>query len=91
MFDVMRTTLTLDDDVAVLLENVRKTRGLSLKTAVNIALRTGLRELTSPVRRRRRFRTTPTNLGRCLIGSLDDITGALAIGEEKRSSNSRRC
>ena len=77
----MRTTLTLDDDVAVLLEKVRKARGLSLKGAVNIALRTGLRELTLPARRRRRFRTSQTDLGRCLIGGLDDVAGALAIGE----------
>jgi hypothetical protein len=77
----MRTTLTLDDDVAVLLEKLRKTQGLSLKKAVNIALRTGLRELTPPDRRRRRFRTGRVDLGRCLIGSLDDIAEALAIGE----------
>lgn len=77
----MRTTLTLDEDVAVLLEKLRKTQGLSLKRAVNIALRTGLRELTTPARRRRRFRTSRADLGRCLIGSLDDIAGALAIGE----------
>jgi Arc/MetJ family transcription regulator len=80
-YDVMRTTLTLDDDVAVLLERVRKTRGLSLKKAVNLALRTGLRELTTPNRRERRFRTSRADLGRCLIGSLDDIAGALEIGE----------
>lgn len=77
----MRTTLTLDDDVAVLLERVRKARGLSLKKAVNLALRAGLQELTTPDRRRRRFRTSRADLGRCLIGSLDDIAGALAIGE----------
>jgi Arc/MetJ family transcription regulator len=77
----MRTTLTLDDDVAVLLEKVRKAQGLSLKKAVNIALRTGLRELTTPDRRLRRFRTSKADLGRCLIGGLDDVAGALAIGE----------
>lgn len=77
----MRTTLTLDDDVAVLLERVRKARGLSLKKVVNLALRTGLQELTTPDRRHRRFRTSRADLGRCLIGSVDDIAGALAIGE----------
>ena len=80
-YDVMRTTLTLDDDVAVLLEKLRKTRGLSLKKVVNMALRAGLRELTTPDRRKRRIRTSRADLGRCLIGSLDDIAGALAIGE----------
>ena len=77
----MRTTLSLDDDVAVLLEKVRKTRGLSLKEVVNIALRTGLRQLTTPDSRRRKFRTHHVDLGRCLIGNLDDIAGALAVGE----------
>jgi hypothetical protein len=77
----MRTTLSLDDDVAVLLEKVRKTRGLSLKEIVNIALRTGLRQLTTPDGRRRKFRTRHVDLGRCLIGNLDDIAGALAVGE----------
>jgi len=84
----MRTTLTLEDDVAILLEKVRKSRGLSLKRAVNMALRTGLRELTTLDRPHRRFRTRHTNLGRCLIGNLDDIVGALAIGEGSQMAES---
>jgi hypothetical protein len=39
----MRTTLSLDDNGAVLLGNLRKAQGLSLKQAVNMALPTGLR------------------------------------------------
>lgn len=77
----MRTTLSLDDDVAVLLEKVRKAKGLSYKQIVNRALRMGLRELTTPDRKRRRFRTQSADLGRCLIGNLDDVTQALAIAE----------
>lgn len=77
----MRTTLSLDDDVAVLLEKVRKARGLSLKQIVNTALRAGLHQLTTPGRRHRRFRTHHADLGRCLIGNLDDIAGALAVSE----------
>jgi hypothetical protein len=78
----------LEDDVAILLEKVRKSRGLSLKRAVNMALRTGLRELTTLDRPHRRFRTRHANLGRCLIGSLDDIVGALAIGEGSQMAES---
>jgi hypothetical protein len=37
----MRTTLTLDEDVAALLERVRSQRSLGLKQAVNEALRRG--------------------------------------------------
>ena len=44
----MRTTLTLDDDVAVLLERVRKARKTTLKEVVNVALREGLVEMTKP-------------------------------------------
>jgi len=38
----MRTTLTLDDDVAAALERLRRTRNASLKDLVNEALRRGL-------------------------------------------------
>ena len=77
----MRTTLSLDDDVAVLLEKVRKARGLSLKEIVNTALRTGLRDLTAPDGKRRRFRTQSADLGRCRVGNLDDVAGAFVIAE----------
>ena len=77
----MRTTLSLDDDVAALLEKVRKAKGLSFKQVVNEALRTGLRHLTTPRSRRGRFHTRRVNLGRCLIGSVDDVSEAMAAGE----------
>ena len=38
----MRTTLTLDDDVAAILERLRKSRDATLKNLVNEALRRGL-------------------------------------------------
>jgi SpoVK/Ycf46/Vps4 family AAA+-type ATPase len=41
----MRTTLTLDDDVAVQLERLRRSREANLKDLVNEALRLGLREM----------------------------------------------
>ena len=37
----MRTTLTLDEDVAAILERLRKSRDTSLKDLVNEALRRG--------------------------------------------------
>ena len=39
----MRTTLTIDDDVAIALQRVRERDALTLKDAVNEALRRGLR------------------------------------------------
>jgi Arc/MetJ family transcription regulator len=41
----MRTTLTLDADVSIELETLRRQQGLSLKDAVNNALRRGLRAM----------------------------------------------
>ena len=77
----MRTTLSLDEDVAVLLEKVRKAKGLSFKQAVNEALRAGLSQLTAPAPRVRKFRTGTVDLGRCLMGSLDDVSETLATAE----------
>jgi hypothetical protein len=77
----MRTTLTLDDDVAVLLERFRKSRGLGLKEAVNDALRLGLKEAMAEKRPRAPYRTPSTSLGGCLLGNLDDISEVLALAE----------
>ena len=43
----MRTTLTLDNDVAAVLERLRKSRNASLKELVNEALRRGLKEISA--------------------------------------------
>jgi len=77
----MRTTLSLDPDVAILLEKVRKINPISFKQAVNEALRAGLMQLTAPAPRPASFHTETVDLGRCLIGNLDDISEALAAGE----------
>jgi hypothetical protein len=77
----VRTTLTLDDDVAAALERARKQNDASLKEVVNQALRKGLPELARPTRRRKRFRTKPLSLGKCLVPSLDNIARVLAIAE----------
>ena len=77
----MRTTLTLDEDVAVLLERVRKARKAGLKDTVNEALRQGLRQMNAPAKRRRPYRTPSTDLGPSLIGSLDNIGQVLETAE----------
>jgi hypothetical protein len=80
----MRTTLTLDDDVWALLERVRERQGVTRKQLVNEALRRGLERLDSPPAKRKRYRTRPVALGRCLLGSLDDVAEALAVAEGER-------
>ena len=80
----MRTTLTLDDDVAALLERVRKARRAGLKDTVNEALREGLRQMAAPPKRQEPYRTPSTDLGPSLIGSLDKIGQVLEIAEGLR-------
>lgn len=77
----MRTTLTLDDDVTASLRRVREKRDLSLKEAVNEALRRGLREMEKGTTAPSDYSTKPVSLGGCLIGSLDDVAEALAVAE----------
>lgn len=78
----MRTTLTLDDDVAALLARLRKARDARHKDLVNEALRLGLKQMTAPSRTPRKpIRTRAVSLGACRIGSLDNVAEALAIAE----------
>jgi hypothetical protein len=77
----MRTTLTLDDDVVALLGRIRTGQGLGLKQAVNEALRRGLRQMAEPERGPTHYHTATVSLGRCLVGSLDDVAEALAAAE----------
>lgn len=74
----MRTTLTLDRDVAVRLKQTVKKRGRPFKTTVNEALRAGLDVLDAPPPRRKPFRTKGANLGPSLVGSLDNIEEVLS-------------
>lgn len=55
----MRTTLTLDADVAALIRRVMKEKGLTLKEAVNSAIRAGL----DPAREQAPFETRSFRMG----------------------------
>jgi len=77
----MRTTLTIDDDVASALERLRKARGLGLKDAINEALRRGLIELNAPKKRREPFATKSVKLGRARLANVDNIAEVLAVSE----------
>ena len=77
----MRTTLTLDDDVAAVLERLRKSRRQTLKSLVNEALREGLRRMSVRPRKRERFQTGTVRLGRCLVGNVDNVADMLAVAE----------
>ncbi|NJD18525.1 MAG: hypothetical protein FIA95_04490 [Gemmatimonadetes bacterium] len=90
----MRTTLTLDPDVAAALERWREARDLSLKVAVNEAIRHGLKALEGPrAAERPPYRIRPWSAGRVLTGSVDDVAEVLAAaeGEAFRGSSSAPC
>lgn len=74
----MRTTLTIDDDVAVELQRLREAREASLKHLVNDALRLGLRQLSAEPKPREPFRTQPLESGGLLVASIDNIAELLA-------------
>ncbi len=77
----MRTTITLDDDVAARLRR-RRTSGRTFKDVVNEALRAGLDALDEPrPRARRRAYTSPTSLGDSSFPNLDDIWAVIAAAE----------
>jgi hypothetical protein len=76
----MRTTLTIDDDVAAALERLRKVREDSLKELINEALRRGIKDMTAPARRTKPFRTKSVSLGPLRI-PIDNVAEALAIAE----------
>jgi hypothetical protein len=73
----MRTTLTLDADVAVQLERLRRAHDVSLKDRVNDALRRGLREMSTKPRKREPFRTRTFSMGSPLV-NLDNVAEAIA-------------
>ena len=78
---MMRTTLSLDDDVSARLERERRRRHLGMKALVNEVLRAGLDALQAAPRRRTQFRTKGFDLGPSMIGSLDNIEEVLARAE----------
>ncbi len=81
----MRTTLTIDDDVTVQLERLRRARDATLKDIVNEALRLGLRQMGAPQKKRQPFRTKVFHMGKPLI-NLDNTAEVLAFidGEDHK-------
>ena len=76
----MRTTITLDDDVAAMLKQFQRTSKRSLKDVINAALREGLARLERLTKRRAPHVVQPLSVGTCLLEKLDDVAEALAEG-----------
>jgi predicted transcriptional regulator len=81
MLRCVRTTLTLDDDVAAHLDRLRKLAGRPYRELVNDALRAGLVALEKPATRQAGPYTEAVDLGRPRLPDLDDVSEALAILE----------
>lgn len=78
----MRTTLTIDPDVAIAIERVRQRDSMSLKAAVNEALRRGLRVMDQEgdPPRRERYVVEPWNSGG-MRADIDNVSEALDWAE----------
>ena len=77
----MRTTLTLDDDVARQLEHLRAERRRPYRELVNEVLRTGLARMGKEKRHPQGPFTRGVSLGQPRLPDLDDVSEALAIAE----------
>jgi adenine C2-methylase RlmN of 23S rRNA A2503 and tRNA A37 len=73
----MRTTLTIDDDVAVQLKRLRRERDVNLKELVNEVLRRGLRDMGAASQKRKTLRTRAFDMGKPLI-NIDNVAEVLA-------------
>jgi hypothetical protein len=77
----MRTTITLEDDVAASLKRLEKRRGVKFKALINQVLREGLKYMTAPPKKRSVFRTHSVDLGQCRAANVDNVAEVLAIAE----------
>ena len=77
----MRTTLTLDADVAALLKRAQARRKEPVRKIVNEALRDGLARMMVDRPKTKPFKTRSVDLGPCLFGNLDNVAEVLAVSE----------
>jgi len=83
----MRTTLTLEDDVAAELDKLQRAQAKPFKRIVNDVLRAGLASLAQkPGRKAKPYRTEPVSLGTPRLRNVDDISEVLAFGEGETHS-----
>ena len=73
----MRTTVTLDDDVVQVVEQVRRERGVGISAALNEVVRRGAAVRAAP---KASFVQTVSSMGGARV-PLDDVAGALELIE----------
>ena len=79
----MRTTITLDNDVAVMLEKLQKTEQKTFKQIVNEVLRMGLVQKKSIDLEPPKYSTPELEPGPCRYPDLDNIGELLAVAERE--------
>jgi hypothetical protein len=77
----MRTTLTLDPDVAAALRQAERRTGARRKQLVNEALRRGLRAIPDAPRKRAKYRTEPVDAGVPAVTGVHSVYDLLAFAE----------
>ncbi len=79
----MRTTITLDDDVALMLGKLQKEEQKPFKQVVNEVLRKGLVERKPEKAERVRYSTPELHAGVCRYPDLDNVAEILAVAERE--------
>lgn len=83
----MRTRLTLDKDVAAVLDRLCKQGDVSYRTLGNDALRRGLRQTIAAVDASHPYVTPVSDAGACRLHSIDRTAEVLALaGDESFKS-----
>lgn len=78
----MRTTITIDDDVAIRLNELQKSKGISFKKAVNLLLRRGLSAEEKP-QKVKPFKIKARSLGKPLLDvNLDKTSEVIDLLDE---------
>ena len=77
----MRTTLALDEDVAVMIRQLQKKEEKPFKQIVNELLRIGLAQKKAPVKEKRQYSTPELRTGPSRYADLNNIGEILAVAE----------
>ena len=79
----MRTTITLEDDVAAALKRIGTKRKLPFKDLVNMLLREGIKSWSTPSGPKKTFVTKEVNLGKPRFANVENVGAVLAVGENE--------
>jgi len=79
----MRTTITLDDDVAIMLRSIHEKEKKPFKQIVNEVLRLGIMEKQPGSEKPAHYETLSLHTGACLYPNLDSVADILAAAEKE--------